>query len=469
MRRFAAFVLALAAACGPSAAARRAQSLYDQGDYQGAARSADADLAAHPGDAALHRVALRARLAGGDARGAVDGYLAWRNGQDDDRVALRLLAETTFQQALRSPSNATKVQAIEAIEELEIEALADDVMQRLGDEDDQVQAAAAVAVLHAHPQAPEILAAMLTSDDPAARAIAVRGMAEKIGVHAEDDLRNATRDPDPRVRRAAIGGLAPLDDGETTDVLVQLAQKDPDDGVRAAALHALARGKRGDQRAVASAALGDTSLAVRLAAVDVIAASGDAAAIHGLLANPDPLIAAQAARAAAKTDPAGAAAAIDRALADPAPETRAAALNLAVAALGKPAAAERAARASADAAVPVRLAAARVLASTGHADQAAPIFAAVLASGSPDDQIQAAADLARQGDARGVSSLAELARSADSVPRRRAAALAHLTARRITPGLVTALADPAPEVRVDAARVLWSLVHAGDLAEQHAD
>lgn len=469
MRRLVLLLATFAAACGSSAAARRAQALYDQGDFQGAARSADADLAAHPGDDALHRVALRARLADGDARGAVDGYLAWRRGADDDRPALRLFAETTFQQALRSPSNAIKVQAIEAIEDLEIEDLADDVIQRLGDDDDQVQAAAAVAVLHSHPQAPEVLAAMLTSDDPAARAIAVRGMATKIGIHAADDLRTATKDPDPRVRRAAIAGLAPLDDGETTDTLAQLAAKDADDGVRAAALHALARGHRGDQRALATAALADKSLAVRLAAVDVLTASGDAATIHSLLAHADPLIAIAAAPAATKTDPAGAAAAIDRALADPAPETRAAALNLAIAALGKPAAADRAGHATTDAAIPVRLAAARVLASADRKAPAIDVLATVLGTAEPDDRIHAAADLARLADPRGVAALDELTRTADTVPRRRAAVSAHLTARRITPGLVSALADAAPEVRVDAARVLWSLVHAHDLADEHAE
>ena len=462
-------LLAVASACGSSAAERRAQSLYDQGDFQGAARSADADLASNPGDAGLHRIELRARLAGGDAQGAVDGYLAWRRGNVDDTIALRLLAETTLQQALRSPSTAVKVEAIGTIEDLEIESLADDVIQRMGDQDDQVQAAAAAAVLHAHPQAGEILANMLTSDDPIARAIAVRGMARKVGVHAADDLRNATRDPDARVRHEAIAGLAPLDDAATTDVLVGLAQGDPDDGVRAAALMALAHGARGDLHAVAHAALADKSLGVRIAAVDLVALSNDGATLHALLTDVDPIVAAHAARASAKADPAGAAAAIDRALADAQPETRAAALNLAAAAIGKDAAATRAQAALADQAISVRLAAARVLAAAGRTQPALDAFAAALATGEPDDKIEAAADLARLGDPRGVAALSDLTKTADSVPRRRAAVGAHLTARHITPGLVTALADAAPEVRVDAARTLWLLAHSSEQAEQHAE
>ena len=468
MRRLVTF-LVLAAACGSSAATRRAQALYDSGDYSGAARSADADLANDPGDAGLHRVQLRARLASGDAKGAVDGYLSWRGGGDDDLEALRGLAETTLQQALRSPSSAIKVQAIEAVEQLEIEALADDVIQRLGDQDDQVQAAAAAAVLRAHPQAPQILASMLTSEDPVARAIAVRGIAEKIGEHGADDLRTATGDPDPRVRLAAIAGLAPLDDAPSTDVLVVLAGKDPDDGVRAAATRALAQGSRGDQRAIAGLAIGDKSLAVKLAGVDLLIASHDDGAIRALLGNSDLLVQIHAAHAVAKSDPAAAAAAIDRGLADAAPETRAAALNLAIGAVGKPGAADRAARALADAAVPVRLAAARVLATAGRKADAIRALAGLLATPSPDDRIEAAADLAQLGDDRGVSALSDLTRTADSVPRRRTAVAAHLTARRITAGLVDALADAAPEVRVDAASTLWSLVHARDLAIKHAE
>jgi len=445
-----------AAACGPSAAARRAQSLYDRGDYQGAARSADGDLAAAPGDAGLHRVAIRAKLAAGDARAAVTDYATWRAGKGDDLTTLRLLAETTLDQALRSPSVSVKVQAIDAIADLEIEALADSVIQRLGDQNDQVLAAASAAVLRAHPQAPDILAQMLTSDDPVARAIAVRGMADKVGEHAADDLRNATRDPDARVRRAAVQGLAPIVDAPTTAVLVHLAAEDADGDVRAAALRALSRKGRGDQREAGRRALGDAYLGARVAAIDLLAASGDTASVDAALGSPDPIVAMHAARWAKERNPAGAAAAIDRGLAATEWTVRAGALNLATAALGKGPAADRAARALADPQVAVRLAAARVLAAAGRQTEAITAFAGALTA-DPDDRIQAAADLARLGDARGVAALADLAQHADTPARRRAAVAAHLTARRITPGLVDALADPAPDVRVEAARVLWSL------------
>jgi HEAT repeat protein len=451
-----------AMACGPSTAARYAQALYDRGDFQGAAQAAPATS----GDAALVRVGLRARLAAGDARGAVDAYAAWRAGRDDDRPALRLLAEDTLAQALTSPSVAVKVQAIQAVASLEIEALADEVTLRLGDREEQVLAAAAVAVLRSHPQAPDILASMLTAEDPLARAIAVRGMAAKVGRHAADDLRNALGDPDPRVRRAAISGLVAINDAPTTDALIRLAGKDADGQVRAAALDALAHGRRGGVDAVAHAALNDAFLGARLAAIALVATLGDRATIDQLLTDADPLIAIHAARAAHAWNPTGAAAAIDAGLAAKDTATRAAALNLAVAALGKPGAAERATRASADPDVGVRLSAARVLASVGQRAPAIALWVAVLDghAGTVEDQISAAADLARAGDARGDRALGAFAATGEPAQRQDAVA-SHAIAGHITPGLIAALADSAPQVRVEAATVLWSLVRTADRAE----
>ncbi len=449
-------------ACGPSPAARHAQALYDRGDYQGAVQAAPATS----GDAALVRVGLRARLAAGDARGAVQAYAAWRAGRDDDRVALRLLAEDTLAQALTSPSVAVKVQAIEAIAAREIEALADEVTLRLGDREEQVLAAAAVAVLRGHPQAPDILAAMLNAEDPLARAIAVRGMAAKVGTHAAADLRNALRDPDPRVRRAAILGLAPLTDAVTTDALIAVASGDADGPTRAAALRALGRGARGDLAGIAHAGLGDAFLGTRLAALELVAARGDRPAIEALLTDADPLIAIHAARAAHAWNPAGAAAAIDRGLAAADPATRSGALDLAVAALGKAGAGERAARVTADADVGVRLSAARVLASVGKRDLAIAIWTAALDARDGvaiEAQIAAAADLARAGVARGDQALAGFATSGEPAQRQSAVA-SHAISGHITPGLVAALADGAPQVRVEAAATLWSLVRAADRA-----
>ena len=75
------------AACGPSAAAKHAQTLIDQGDYRSASVYASGELAKHPDDAQLHRIRLRALLGLGEAREAVDDYRAWyrQRGNKDER------------------------------------------------------------------------------------------------------------------------------------------------------------------------------------------------------------------------------------------------------------------------------------------------------------------------------------------------------------------------------------------------
>nr|MDQ3299815.1 hypothetical protein [Myxococcota bacterium] len=105
--------------------------------------------------------------------------------------------------------------------------------------------------------------------------------------------------------------------------------------------------------------------------------------------------------------------------------------------------------------VRVRLAAARVLASTGAKATAIPVFVAAL---DGESALSAASDLARLGDDRGIAVLDAAVRDSKATPDQRAAAAqAHATARRVTPGLVAALADPNGVVRVEAAAVIISL------------
>ena len=97
-----------------------------------------------------------------------------------------------------------------------------------------------------------------------------------------------------------------------------------------------------------------------------------------------------------------------------------------------------------------------MLAHGGDAPAAAAVFAAALAS--PDaarHHLDAAVDLAMQDDARGLQALDDLVRDpARGSAARAAAAAAHRAARRITPGLVAALADDSGVVRVEAATAL---------------
>src|SRR5689334_7977467 len=119
--------------------AQHAVVLYETGDYAGAARAAVAGLAAHPGDEGLWQMRVRAALAQGDAAGVARAYAAYRAQLegDDDKQLLRELAIATLGQALASPSVRLKIAAIEAVEAAELQPLAEQVAQRMSDDDDR--------------------------------------------------------------------------------------------------------------------------------------------------------------------------------------------------------------------------------------------------------------------------------------------------------------------------------------------
>jgi HEAT repeat protein len=446
-------VLALAA-CGPSTAARRAQTLIDAGDYAAAAELATAELQKNPKDGDLWRVRIRASLGQNDAGAAVAAYAEWRAVRgEEDHGALRMMAMTTLWQGLESPQQAARVEAIRAVERLEIERLADAVADQMVSDDDVVAAAASIAILRAYPQAPQVAGELLGSAEARARAIVVEGIARKVGKRAADDLRQLAGDPDPNVRRVLARALGGFQDPADTERLSVLA-KDADAEVRAAALHALSQGKRGDLSALARAALDDEHLGVRIAAVALLDASGDDATLVSLLKGDDHAIAAHAARALMKTHKADAAAALDRALADSDWSVRVGALNLATSIVGADAARGRAEKLLGDTTVDVRVAAARLL---GNDPRAVEVLAAALT----DDHVgvHAAADLAKLGDERGLTALARFSQ-ADKPAQRRAAVDGHAVARRVTPGLVGALADDDPVIRIAAAATLLDVVPA---------
>lgn len=434
--------------------AKQAVALYEAGDYAGAAREADHGLQAHPDDDGLWQMRIRAALALGDADGIARSYATYHERRgDDDAELLRDLAIATLGQALESPSQRMKIVAIEAVQAAEIQALAEQVAERMGDDDDRVAATAAVAVLRGFPQAPQVAAEMLRSEDPEARRIAVDGVGRKVGTLAVADLFKAAADPDPGVRRAAIRWLAHVKDKDAPAVL-ERNLRHPDEGVRAAAASGLARIGLGDLQAFAREALADKALAVRLAGVELLAAAKRTDELAQLAQqDPDPMVAAEAGIAAKRTDLARAA--LERAAASDRWAIRAGALNTAVRALGKRDAIAFARARMTDPEVGVRLAAARALIAAGDRAGARPILEQALTT---DAALSAATDLARLGDARGLATLSDATRDAKVTPEQRAqAAAAHATARRVTPGLVAALADPNGLVRVEAAAVLVTL------------
>jgi len=472
MHRFA-VLLSLVVACADYA--KPSVGFYESGDFANAARAADQGLAQHPDDDALWAMRVRSALALGDPDGVAKAYAAYIGHRgDDDQELLHGLALATLGQALASPSAKLKMSAIETIEHLELQPLADDVAAAMGDNDDRVAATAAIAVLHAYPQAPQVADAMLHSESPEARRIVIAGLARKAGTIVTGELEKAANDPDPRVRRAAIDGLGRLTDKDAVTVLAKRLA-DADEAVRASAASALAEIGIGDLAAFAKKALADSAVAVRVAGVELLAAAEQRDQLAQLVNDQDAIVALEAVLAIEQL---GApmhkregkmvhdfvaphtglgAAVVQRAIASPKWEVRAGAANMLVRVVGKDAATPIAEQLAKDLDAHVQLAAARVLSHDSTArDQAVAVFRAQLGG---ELATQAAGDLAAlDGDPEALATLAKLVRDPQRTAEQRAdAAGAHLIARKITPGLVAALADASGVVRVEAASVLAAL------------
>jgi HEAT repeat protein len=272
-----------------------------------------------------------------------------------------------------------------------------------------------------------------------------------------DLLKLAGNDPDPRVRRAAIRWLGQIKAPEvrTKEVgdVLERQLRHTDEGVRAAAALALARTGQGDLNAIAKRALADKALAVRLAGIELLLAAKNTAELVKLADDPDPIVAAEAAIAARRPDLATKA--LDRAVGAEGWSIRAGAAIMASRATGQASALTLARKLLADPEPKVRLAAARVLAHAGERGAAIEVFAAALTG---DSALGAATDLAGLGDERGLKLLDTMVRDVKATPDQRAAAAsAHRSARKVTPGLVAALADSNGVVRVEAATALVML------------
>ncbi|MGE3760960.1 MAG: HEAT repeat domain-containing protein [Kofleriaceae bacterium] len=440
-------------ACGH---AQQSVSLYEAGDYAGAARAADDGLAQHPKDEGLWQMRVRAALAQGDSAGLARAYHGYKQAiGEDDKDLVRELAIATLEAGLQSPSAKMKIVAIQAIEAAELQDLADAVAQKMEDKDDRVVAAAAIAILRGgYVQAPEVAEQLLASESAEARAIIIDGLGKKAGILAADDLEKAATDPDPRVRRIAIRWLGQMKDQDAVALLMR-RMRDPDEAVRAASATALARIGVGNLESLGTQALKDRALAVRLAGIDLLAAAKRVDRLVQVAeSDPDPMVAAEAAIAAKRSDLA--IAAVQKAAQAELWTMRAGAANLATRAFGRDKARPFLLGLAEDKDVGVRLSAARALAHAGDKATAIAVFTAALAD--PERALSAAQDLASLGDPRGITLLDEAARDTKATPDARSAAVAaHRGARKITGGLVAALADASGLVRVEAAAVLLAL------------
>jgi HEAT repeat protein len=454
MAKSVAFLILLSVACGPPPGARKAQQHLASGDYVAANEAADRAIAANPDDATSRRIKIRALMAQGNLLQARQAYSEWhQNRGEHDREALQMMAKSVLWQALQVPAEEVAAEAVQIVERHEIEELADPVRELVVHDSDLIAAAASIAVLRSHPNAPRAAVGLLRSEDARARALVVRGIGRKVGARARKDIRPLLKDRDPRVRLAVATALSSFHSGEDDSDLIALA-KDEDGRTRAAALRGLTHESHEAPLDLFLEHLGDEYLAARLAAVAAVAKrAGVEAASHlrPLASGSDMALALAALRHL--REPELAEATLARALESAQWTERVAALNAALEVLGKQNALRVAGRALLDGRIEVRLAAARLLWRLGVEKRAREELHKALQASSADVRLQAAADLALRGDGEGLKLLNDMAASGTD-ERRLAATRAHIPAQRLTSGLISALTADNIKLRLAAADVL---------------
>jgi len=453
---------ALVGACASAPpGARKAQRLLEAGDYAGAERVATAELQRYPRSAPLWRIKMKAAMGRGDSDSAVKLYGEWvaLRGGETDTTAVRTLALTTLWRGLRVPSAAIRTKTIQAIERLEVEDLADAVAELMADDEDEVAAAAAVALLKSHPQAPYLAAELAKSDSAKARAIAIAGIGRKIGKLAREDLVRALSDRDAAVRRAAVVAVLRFADSKELDRLVSLAHDDPDGPLRARVIRGLAGKEHAKLFELSQAALFDPFLGARLAAVQLLDKLGGNAArdkLNEVARSMDMMVAFRAAVVVRRSGGAPAVELMQQGMASKEWTIRASALNALDKVVSRDRAMTMAIAALGDSQVQVKLSAARLLMRLGNKRRAKSALLAVARGDNLAAAVDASIDLIRLGDGVGIATLQKGAASTDGDLRRRAIR-AHQITRVLTTSLVTSLADERIENRIIAAEILLAL------------
>jgi HEAT repeat protein len=366
-----------------------------------------------------------------------------------EEAQLKRQAESVVWGALQAPNVDEREHAARIAADVADPLLDRGLAARLADPAATVRATAAVALVRETPLAVEALRAILDGADAEAKIIAI----DAVGALPDGKTRLAVLacDGDLRVRARAATAIAELKPDGARALLDQLL-RDADPGVRGQALAGLAL--YGDRSALdeIAAALEDPSLGVRLAALGALVRLGRDAVGERLLAlgsGRDRYVALRAAVQLSRLGRARAALpAVQSAADDRNPALRVAAMN-AAGELGDAGGALAASHLR-DPDLEVRLAAARALSTTRKGELAVPTLVGALAT---PRRLDAADELARLGDARGVAELKVAARAPD--PRVRRVALALLgTLPAGHDALVAALHDPDPTVRLDAAGAL---------------
>ncbi len=440
------------AGCVGRGAGANAHTLLARGDYAGAERAADRQLASAPDDGELWRLKMDAVMRQGDHRRAVDLYLAWhRRLRRYDPRAIRVLAVAAVREAARDPDPAIRARAVALAAHLAPE-LGEVARDALADPSPRVRVSAARAVGGSRGRA--VARPLLTDPDPRVRAAAVAVVGGGGGDRARDAALAALADPSAAVRAAAVRALAARGAADVRARLRGLVTGDPDGSVRADALRTLDPGASSSVN-LALRALDDDYLGARLAAIFILERDAERGipALRAAVTSPEPYTALRAAVALGNANVAVGTDVVDRALADRRWNVRAAALNAVAEIAPRADAIGIARRALVNDNFEVRMAAARALARLGETGKAAAAYQAALSAPTDDARLQAALGLLLLGDDSAIDALTKLLASPD--PQTRAAAATSLGRSSEVPlALVRALANPDAGVRLAAAAAI---------------
>lgn len=442
---------------GAPDSARTAQRHLVRGDYEAASAAADRSIEKHPKDPTSWRVRIRSAMAQGELALAAQHYQEWKTLRGDhDRTTYRLMAVSTLWQGMQVPAPEIKARTIGLVARHNVEKLASEVRDALGDDSDLVAASAAVALMRSHPAAPHLATELLQSGSAKVRALVVTGIGKKIGRKALGDLVPALTDADPIVRRAAVSAIASWKHKKDSARLMAMAKSDSDGQVRSRALRGLlAKGGDGVV-ALAQASLDDAYPGAQLAGLALLEKFSEPDAVaraRELVASKNVGLAMRSAVILHKHEGTPQNAVIANAFASADWASRSAAMNTAAEVMSDVDAMAIAKRGLADVHEDVRIAAARLLIRLGDVEQGRSALTAALASNQLGPRLAAATELARLDDANAIALLGQLARSGNA-DQRKAALAAHKAAQVLSDGLVAALGDENIDVRLAAADAL---------------
>ncbi len=447
---------ALGAGCG--SAPKKSQDAVQAlrvGDLHKAQERAQQALREHPADRSAWQVRTLALLRLGEASQAAQFYRQWTEllGHQDQGL-YRKMAIAVVQMRLQSAASSSTPLAIAIVRKQELHELEQFVRPWMQVSDPRIASEASLLFL-SEAQGRGAAMQWLDSGSARRRAAMLPTLGAALGEGVRSQVTAALVDEDAGVRWAALSVLASWKTPSDRSVFLRVAVEDESGRVRSRALRALAVYPDPVPAALLAHALTDAYTGVRVAAVDAIAKDSPSAGqrLKELADSEDFSVALRASVHLYKVSGQDARLLLARAMEAEQWTTRAAALYAAAGCTSPSQALQLARRGDADEHWEVRLAAAGLAIRLGHRQLGVQWLQQVVLQAPLESKRSAAILLAEQGEENVDKILSEMSVQG-SEAERGAALTAHGAAKVVSEGLINALADPSPALRLLAAQAL---------------